>query len=243
MSEKIYLRQIKFYLSKSALFIALALITSCVHYGTIRNENTSLIDGYDPESQKVYVGKIRLKIDGLESKHVTYKIPYLRNFLAGSTGATSYSSKTVDRNARSSTNKEGYFAANLRENSVTQTGVESFSFYSNYANVNGGAVFPIKIYPDFGLYYFGDVLIETETNSIGVPQFKNVTITNNPQTMNLIAEMVPEMAKLKRYNVADETIDSFKKLLKKKQNSQKLSTKNNAHEEKRTDEKKVIADF
>ena len=230
MLNKIYQSPTRRYLSKNLLVIALTLFSvSCVNFSTIRNNNTSFLDGYDPEYQKVYSGRIRLIIDGIDFKGVRYKVPYLRNFLAGSAGANGlYPNKKNDRQAISTTNKDGYFAANLRDNSVTQTGVESFYYFMNGVNVNGGAVFPIKVYPDQGFYYFGDVTIELETNSIGVQKLKDVKIVNNPETMRLIAETVPEMEKLKRYNVADEVISSFKKLVKDNPQNPKKNSNNNS---------------
>ena len=82
MLNKIYQSRTRRYLSKNLLVIVLTLFSvSCVNFSTIRNNNTSFLDGYDPEYQKVCSGRIRLIIDGIDFKGVRYKVPYLRIFL------------------------------------------------------------------------------------------------------------------------------------------------------------------
>lgn len=226
------------FLSKFLLLSVIFLTSSCIGSKTIRNDNTSFLEGYDSKQKKVYAGKMILIIDKKIYPNAKYQIPYLRNFLAGGTGANGlYPNKIKDRTAISTTNKEGYFAANLREKTVIQTGVNNLNFFMNGVNVNTGPIFPIKIHHEPGFYYFGDLEIELETNEMGNQKLKNIQIINNPKTMAIISQMVPQMAELTLYNIADETNIALKELIK---NSIKNSPSN---EVSKKTEKDIIANF
>ncbi len=198
MKLKKYLSQRKRCLSK-ILFVGLLLsASSCVQFHTVRNSNTSIWEGYDPINKKVYVGNIRVVVDGVTHPGTVFTIPRLENFLSNS---------RVGIFKLNSTGESGMFAANAF--GTWETAISFFAYSSGNVTTSGRLFIPVKIHEEQGLYYFGDITISYTRQKL-----ESVEVKNNSETMNIIASQVPEMDTLTKRNIANEVKEAVDKRYK-----------------------------
>lgn len=173
----------------SSFLLGLLLLSSaCVRFDTIRNNNTSIWEGYDPANKKVYLGRIKLVFDGVTPPRTVFTIPRLENFLSNS---------RVGLFKLNSTGSSGIFAANAV--GVGETAISGFFYIRGNVTTSGRLSIPIKLHEKQGLYYFGDITIR-----YNVQKLDSVEVINDVETMNMIANQVPEMNALEKYNIVNE---------------------------------------
>lgn len=173
----------------SSLLLGILLFSSaCVKFNTIRNSNTSIWEGYDPLNKKVYVGRIKLVFDGVTPPRAVFTIPRLENFLSNS---------RVGLFKLNSTGSSGIFAANAV--GVGETSISGFFYITGNITTSGRLSIPIKLHEKQGLYYFGDITI-----NYNMQKLDSVEVVNDVETMNTIANQIPEMNALEKYNIANE---------------------------------------